>query len=147
MIFFCLVGLLVFLLVGGQGDPGETDPLAIALREARDETGLTDLTPWPDASLRHLVIVDVPASASKGEPAHEHADLRFVFATKRPDAIEPENSKAALRWLTLAEANKTTSEDNLRETLRRAFPAAEPQPESDISDSRRDGFAALQPDI
>jgi 8-oxo-dGTP pyrophosphatase MutT (NUDIX family) len=110
-----------WLQVGGHGDPGEIDPLAIALREAHEETGLTDLAPWPDASLRHLVIVDVPASASKGEPAHEHADLRFVFATRTPDGIRQENEHAALRWLTLDEAYEITSEDNLRETLRRTF--------------------------
>src|SRR5215472_11148635 len=38
-----------WLQVGGHGDPGENDPLHIALREAREETGLTDLAPWPDA--------------------------------------------------------------------------------------------------
>ena len=40
-----------WLQVGGHGDPGESDPLAVALREAREETGLTDLEPWPDAEL------------------------------------------------------------------------------------------------
>jgi 8-oxo-dGTP pyrophosphatase MutT (NUDIX family) len=110
-----------WLQVGGHGDPGETDPLGIALREAREETGLTDLEPWPDASPRHLVIVSVPASVSKGEPAHEHADLRFIFATGTPGAIRPENPAAALRWLTVDEAYEATSEDNLKETLRRAF--------------------------
>ena len=38
-----------WLHVGGHGDPGESDPLAIALREAAEETGLTDLVPCPDA--------------------------------------------------------------------------------------------------
>jgi NUDIX domain len=33
--------------VGGHGDPGEDEPLAVALREPGEETGLTDLTPWP----------------------------------------------------------------------------------------------------
>src|SRR5208282_84523 len=50
-----------WLQVGGHGDPGESDPLTIALREAAEETGLTDLEPWPDAQLRHVVIVGVPA--------------------------------------------------------------------------------------
>src|SRR6266581_180040 len=63
-----------WLQVGGHADPGESDPLAIALREAGEETGLADLTPWPDGQLRHLVIVGVPAAGA--EPAHEHADLR-----------------------------------------------------------------------
>jgi 8-oxo-dGTP pyrophosphatase MutT (NUDIX family) len=108
-----------WLQVGGHGDPGETDPLAIALREAREETGLTDLTPWPDGELRHVVIVSVPASAARGEPAHEHADLRFVFATASPETARQENPDAPLRWLTAAAAEQLTAEDNLRETLRR----------------------------
>jgi 8-oxo-dGTP pyrophosphatase MutT (NUDIX family) len=107
-----------WLQVGGHGDPGESDPLAIALREAREETGLADLVPWPDAQLRHLVIVAVPANAV--EPAHEHADLRFILATRDPDAARPERPGAPLRWLSFREALELTAEDNLRETLARA---------------------------
>src|SRR6202046_414341 len=69
-----------WLQVGGHGDPGESDPLAIALREAAEETGLTDLVPWPDGQLRHVAIV--PVAANRVEPAHHHADLRFVLATE-----------------------------------------------------------------
>jgi 8-oxo-dGTP pyrophosphatase MutT (NUDIX family) len=107
-----------WLQVGGHGDPGESDPLAIALREAGEETGLTDLQPWPDAQLRHVAIVDVPASAT--EPEHQHADLRFVLATADPDAARPEGPDAPLRWLSPGEAQAATSEPNLRETLSRA---------------------------
>ncbi len=107
-----------WLQVGGHGDPGESDPLAIALREAREETGLADLVPWPDTQLRHLVIVSVPANAV--EPAHEHADLRFILATQDPDAARPERPDAPLRWLSFPEARELTAEDNLRETLARA---------------------------
>jgi 8-oxo-dGTP pyrophosphatase MutT (NUDIX family) len=106
-----------WLQVGGHGDPGESDPLAVALREAAEETGLGDLVPWPDAELRHLVIVGVPAG--KGEPAHEHADLRYFMATRTPDAARAENEQAPLRWLSIAEACQATSEVNLRESLTR----------------------------
>jgi 8-oxo-dGTP pyrophosphatase MutT (NUDIX family) len=106
-----------WLQVGGHGDPGESDPLAIALREAAEETGLADLVPWPDARLRHVVIVDVPAG--KGEPPHEHADLRYFMATQAPGTARAENEDAPLRWLSLAEAYEATSEVNLRETLAR----------------------------
>jgi 8-oxo-dGTP pyrophosphatase MutT (NUDIX family) len=113
-----------WLQVGGHGDPGETAPLAVALREGREETGLADLAPWPDTTLRHVVIVSVPPGRPKpqgrGEPGHQHADLRFFLATGTPESIVPENPNAPLRWVTLDEAHALTSEPNLRETLARA---------------------------
>ncbi|PVE13427.1 NUDIX hydrolase [Streptomyces scopuliridis RB72] len=109
-----------WLQIGGHGDPGESDPLEVVLREGQEETGLGDLVPYPDASLAQLVqVVIVPVAAGGGEPAHEHADLRFVLATADPDAARPENPDAPLRWMTPAEAREATSEENVREALRR----------------------------
>jgi 8-oxo-dGTP pyrophosphatase MutT (NUDIX family) len=104
--------------VGGHGDPGESDPLQIALREAREETGLTDLVPWPDAALRHVAVCPVPPSAT--EPAHEHADLRYFLATANPDAIAPEDDRSPLRWLSIDEAREVIGANNLRLALDRA---------------------------
>jgi 8-oxo-dGTP pyrophosphatase MutT (NUDIX family) len=109
-----------WLQVGGHGDPGEDAPLAVALREGAEETHLPDLAPWPDRerpALLHVVVVPVPAAGD--EPAHEHADLRFVLATHRPDDARPEKPSAPLRWLTVDDALDAVGEDNLRETLRR----------------------------
>ena len=106
-----------WLQVGGHGDPGETDALAIALRESEEETGLTDLVPWPDDAVRQVVIVPVPAA--RHEPAHEHADVRFVLATAAPDAIRAEKPDAPLQWVTVAQARELTSQPNLRELLAR----------------------------
>ena len=108
----------LWLQVGGHGDPGESDPLRIALREAREETGLTDLVPWPDGSLRHAVVCYVRPSAT--EPEHEHADLRYFLATSHPDAVTPENPQSPLRWLTIDEARALVGGNNLRVTLDRA---------------------------
>lgn len=108
----------MWLQAGGHGDPGETDPLAIALREAREETGLSDLRPWPDGALRHAVVCQV--APGKGEPAHEHADLRFLLATSAPDTARPENADAPLRWLTIPAARGLVGAGNLRHTLDRA---------------------------
>jgi 8-oxo-dGTP pyrophosphatase MutT (NUDIX family) len=110
-----------WLQVGGHGEAGETDPFAIARREAEEETGLSDLTAWPDFQrplLVHAVIVPVPASGS--EPAHHHADLRYLLATRHPSMARPESDAAPLRWLSPAEALAEIDEDNLRITVGRA---------------------------
>jgi 8-oxo-dGTP pyrophosphatase MutT (NUDIX family) len=106
-----------WLQIGGHGDPGETEPIEIALREGVEETGLTDLTPWPGPALVHVAIVSVVAKGDS--PAHEHADLRFVLATAEPDAARPERPDAPVRWLSVAEATALTPQANLRETLAR----------------------------
>lgn len=106
-----------WLQVGGHGDPGESDPLAIALREAEEESGLTDLAPWPDTGLRHVAICQV--APGKGEPAHEHADLRYFLATGRPEGIVPENPESPLRWLSLDGARDLVGDNNIRITLER----------------------------
>jgi 8-oxo-dGTP pyrophosphatase MutT (NUDIX family) len=106
-----------WLQVGGHADPGETSPLGIALREAEEETGLTDLAPWPDEALRHVAVCHVGPSAT--EPEHEHADLRYVLATADPEAVRPENDQSPLRWLTLGDAVALVGDNNLGVTLDR----------------------------
>src|SRR5262245_7716320 len=108
-----------WLQVGGHADPGEVDPYEVAFREAVEETGLTDLRPWPGPrpEVIHLVVVPVPAGGT--EPAHEHADVRYVLATDRPDDLAAEAHDAPLRWLSIPAATELTTEANLRETLAR----------------------------
>jgi len=108
-----------WLQVGGHVDPGETSPPAVALREAGEETGLDDLVPFPGPEPRLVHVVIVPVPAGKGEPAHEHADMRYVFATARPDAVVPESPEAQLRWLAPDEARALVAADNVRVTLDR----------------------------
>jgi 8-oxo-dGTP pyrophosphatase MutT (NUDIX family) len=108
-----------WLQVGGHADPGEVDPYDTARREAVEETGLTDLVPWPAAEPQLVQVVAVPVPSGKGEPAHEHLDLRFLLATATPELVRPENPTAALRWLSPADAEALTGEENLRVLLRR----------------------------
>lgn len=110
-----------WLQVGGHGDPGEADPWAIALREAAEETGLTDLAALaPALDRRPVQIVVVPVPAGRGEPAHEHADVRYLLATGRPEAVRAEADDATVRWFTFAEARDEITEENLLDFLDRA---------------------------
>ncbi|MGO9910579.1 MAG: NUDIX domain-containing protein [Acidimicrobiales bacterium] len=110
-----------WLQVGGHGDAGEHDPLQVALREAREETGLDDLGPWPGTAVPELVhVVVVPVAPRSDEPSHEHGDVRYAVTTSTPQLAQAETAGAPLRWLPLAEAVATT-EPNLAETLRRIW--------------------------
>jgi 8-oxo-dGTP pyrophosphatase MutT (NUDIX family) len=107
-----------WIQIGGHADPEERDPLAVALREGAEETGLTDLRPWLTSDLQHVVLVPVPANDR--EPAHEHADLRFFLVTDHPEVARPEHATAKLEWLSHDDAVALTTEANVRDTINRA---------------------------
>jgi 8-oxo-dGTP pyrophosphatase MutT (NUDIX family) len=109
-----------WLQVGGHFDPGEGDAFDVAVREAREETGLRDLHAVPEQGRRPLQVVIVPVPAHGDEPFHEHADVRYLLATERPGDIAAESAEAALRWQLLDDAIREASEDNLQVGLERA---------------------------
>ncbi len=84
-----------WLQVGGHGDPGEDDPLAIALREGQEETGLDDLVAWPDRQVVHVVVVPVPAASTRTGPrARRHPVRAGDGATRASTAREPHRAPA-----------------------------------------------------
>ena len=104
-----------WLQVGGHADPGERDPWAIAQREAEEETTLADLRPLHDG-LAQVTVVDVVATPD--EPAHQHADLRYLLATDDPGAVPKEHEGVPLRWMTFDEA-LAVADEGLERLLRR----------------------------
>jgi 8-oxo-dGTP pyrophosphatase MutT (NUDIX family) len=90
----------------------------VALREAREETGLDDLRPFLDQPLQ-VVIVPVPARGD--EAAHEHADVRYLLVTDTPDDARPESPDARLRWVDLDHAAEEADEEDQRVFLRRVI--------------------------
>jgi 8-oxo-dGTP pyrophosphatase MutT (NUDIX family) len=89
-----------WLQMGGHIEPGES-PLEAALREGREESGLTDLVP-----IGGLLDLDIhPIPAGKGEPDHRHFDVRYLARTASAGSIMMDQSESNdLRWVTLEEA-------------------------------------------
>jgi 8-oxo-dGTP pyrophosphatase MutT (NUDIX family) len=112
-----------WLQVGGHADPGEQDPWLVARREAEEETALTDLRPWPGPAPALFQVTVVPVVAAKGEAAHEHADLRYLLATDRPEEVPEEVEGVPLRWCSADEA-LALADPGLERLLRRASNAS-----------------------
>ncbi len=111
-----------WLQPGGHAEPGESDGAAIALREAREETGIEGLVLHPVAP--RPLDVDVHAIPERGdEPAHEHLDLRYLVLAPGDAAItlNAEESRA-LRWFSWHELNGLGLDAGLRRAVAKARP-------------------------
>jgi 8-oxo-dGTP pyrophosphatase MutT (NUDIX family) len=118
-----------WLQPGGHAEPGETTAETIALREAREETGVEGLVLHPTAP--RPLDVDVHAiPARHEEPAHQHLDLRFlVLAPDRAAVVLNADESHAVRWFEWAELGALHLDPGLVRALAKAravFPAARP---------------------
>lgn len=104
-----------WLQLGGHAD-GDADLAAVALREACEESGLSDLTVEPE-------IFDVDRHwipERKGEPGHWHYDVRYVVRTGGDENFAISDESLELAWVSiraLAEAGDT--DESLRRMARK----------------------------
>jgi len=100
-----------WLQLGGHAD-GDGDLARVALREAEEESGLSDLIVEPaifDLD-RHMI----PARGN--EPAHWHYDVRFVVHATGSDEFVVTHESHALAWREIAQIAADASFD---ESVRR----------------------------
>jgi 8-oxo-dGTP pyrophosphatase MutT (NUDIX family) len=91
-----------WLQPGGHIEPDDSDLLAAARREVLEEVGLAGAPLLDEA--RPVFDVDVHGiPAHKGEPAHEHFDVRFCFRAPSLAAPRPSDEVAGGRWCSLEE--------------------------------------------
>lgn len=104
--------------LGGHAD-GETDLLAVALREVQEESGITKVKPVMD-TIYSLEVLTVDGHVKKGKyvSSHLHLNLTYLVEASEEELLQmkpDENSGVA--WFELEEAVAASSEPWFRERI------------------------------
>jgi len=89
-----------WLQLGGHAD-GEPDLVAVALREAREESGMQhfDVLSRDGEGVPVPLDVDVHVIPARGaEPEHEHHDIRFLLRARPGQGLVASDESIDLRW-------------------------------------------------
>lgn len=98
-----------WLQLGGHSD-GDPDTLAVAVREAEEESGLRGLVALSE-EIFDLDIHIIPARP--GEPEHRHYDVRYALqANGRDDPVVSDESHD-LAWVAVADLHNLTDEPSM----------------------------------
>lgn len=113
-----------WLQLGGHAD-GDPDPARVALREAREESGIAALTlASVDGEVRPLDLDAHVIPARGTEPAHVHYDVRYLVIAPADAALTLGDESIDLRWFPSDEpltVEHDASVARLREKARRAL--------------------------
>lgn len=97
-----------WLQPGGHAD-GDENVSRVAMREANEETGLTNLT-LAASGILDIDIHRIPERKDLSFPAHDHYDIRFMFRADESDELKISDESTDLRWIGLTELEKYNSE-------------------------------------
>jgi len=104
-----------WLQLGGHAD-GETELRGVALREAREESGLTRLR----ALESEVFDVDAHRIPARGPvPEHWHFDLRFLIEADPAEPLVVSDESHAVAWVPLDEVPRRNPSESMARMLRK----------------------------
>jgi 8-oxo-dGTP pyrophosphatase MutT (NUDIX family) len=107
-----------WLQPGGHVEPDDVSVRDTAFREAREETGVTELDIANGGRILDLDVHPIPAT--KKRPAHVHYDLRYLLTTSG-DGVVPEPLEIEkVAWFSMDEALAAGVDSSLERALRKA---------------------------
>ena len=116
--------LAKWLQPGGHAD-GDSNVAEVALREAREETGLQSLR----LANRIPLDVDVHDIPERRDPqgrliedAHQHHDIRFLLTADAEETPTVSHESHDVRWFTRSELEQCVDEESVLRMARKAGP-------------------------
>ena len=107
----------LWLQPGGHFDPEDRSLEEAARREVSEETGVQDLEQLEQfRGLFDIDIHSIPANPGRGEPAHQHFDLRLAFRAGS-NAITASTEVAAAKWVPLEEVRAAGADRSVRRAV------------------------------
>jgi 8-oxo-dGTP pyrophosphatase MutT (NUDIX family) len=106
-----------WLQLGGHAD-GNPHLLTVALREAREESGLASVIPLESRIFdvdRHWI------PGRQGEPGHWHYDVRFLFEADSSLALTLSDESRALAWVEVSEVLKLNPEASMARMVQKTL--------------------------
>lgn len=106
-----------WLQLGGHAD-GDPDLAAVAMREAREESGLTRFR------LAEPNIFDFDRHwipPRKQEPGHFHYDLRFMIEADPDESLQISSESKDLAWVELTRVASLNSEESMARMVRKTL--------------------------